>query len=58
MKHASADRAKRHSNGCRNHGSCAYCRRSRMMATRRVMSQYSARIREWMNERLSTGEQA
>lgn len=29
MKHASVDRAKRVDSGCRNHGSCPYCRRSR-----------------------------
>ncbi len=29
MKHASVDKAKRVSSGCRNHGSCPWCRRSR-----------------------------
>lgn len=36
MKHASVDRAKRVDNGCRNHGSCPYCTRSRTIDRLRI----------------------
>lgn len=45
MKHKSVDRAKRVDTGCRNHGSCPWCRRSRTIQTRRVVAAGGAALR-------------
>ncbi len=43
MKHASVDKAKRVDSGCRNHGSCPWCTRSRTMARARI----AAKVKSW-----------
>lgn len=48
MRHASVDRAKSISSQCRNHGLCAYCRRSRtfQMIKLRAKARFEERARD------------
>lgn len=49
MKKRKTNRSKRHSSGCRNHGSCTWCRDNRLHQVHKEEEKLNNEIKEYFN---------